>query len=237
MNYRDYQNQTNEHIGENIKKYRKEKKLTQQELADKIGKHKITVAKYESGKISVPIDVLDQIANELDVTYIDLIGFDPDYAESEVENTLSAVIEQLEDLGFTIDSDKHDGIYNKITINSLEGDFIKFIDKNTLIDAFNYKKGSLNLKKIFSNSEYDKHILGVTDASNFIDYLEKKDFNIHITDTLNGSYGYVKVLLGNNKYKIDYEKFEELEKELLKYFQNMLLPDYECDDYEWDLED
>ena len=97
------------------------------------------------------------------------------------------------------------------------------------------KMQGYDLDSIFN--EYDKHILGVTDASNFIDYLEKKDFNIHITDTLNGSYGYVKVLLGNNKYKIDYEKFEELEKELLKYFQNMLLPDYECDDYEWDLED
>ena len=50
-------------IGNLIKEYRKDKGMTQQQLADKIGKHKITIAKYESGKITnIPFDVLSEIA-------------------------------------------------------------------------------------------------------------------------------------------------------------------------------
>ena len=46
-------------IGENIKKYRKEKGLTQKELADKIGKDFSTVQKYELNISQPPIDVLN----------------------------------------------------------------------------------------------------------------------------------------------------------------------------------
>ena len=164
---------------------------------------------------------------------IDIIYF----LEQEAENKLCIVIEQLEDLGFTVHQDEHDEIYDKIALNSPDGYTIKTIDKNTLIDAFDHKTNSLKLRKIFSNSEYDKYILGITENSKFIDYLEKKGYNIHITETPNGGDGYVKILIGKNKYKIDYDKIEDLEKKLLKYFENMILPDYECDDDEWELFD
>ncbi|ACZ08264.1 Antitoxin PezA [Sebaldella termitidis] len=64
-------------IGSNIKNYRKTNKLTQQELADKIGKHKITVAKYESGKISVPMAVLHEISEILDTPMSDFFKENP----------------------------------------------------------------------------------------------------------------------------------------------------------------
>lgn len=54
-------------IGENIKKYRKEKGLTQKELADKIGKGFLTVQKYELNISQPPIDVLNRIADTLDI--------------------------------------------------------------------------------------------------------------------------------------------------------------------------
>jgi transcriptional regulator with XRE-family HTH domain len=54
-------------IGENIKKYRKEKGLTQKELADKIGKDFSTVQKYELNISQPPIDVLNRIADTLDI--------------------------------------------------------------------------------------------------------------------------------------------------------------------------
>lgn len=54
-------------IGENIKKYRKEKGLTQKELADKIGKGFSTVQKYELNISQPPIDVLNRIADTLDI--------------------------------------------------------------------------------------------------------------------------------------------------------------------------
>ncbi|KXG42648.1 helix-turn-helix domain-containing protein [Tepidibacillus decaturensis] len=63
-------------IGGNIKKARKNKKLTQQELADKIGKTESSIRKYEKGLVQVPTDVLQQIADVLDVKLSELMGWD-----------------------------------------------------------------------------------------------------------------------------------------------------------------
>lgn len=61
-------------IGENIKKFRKEKGLTQKELAEKISKSTITVRKYEANDTVPPIDVLGDIATELQIPIDLLIG-------------------------------------------------------------------------------------------------------------------------------------------------------------------
>lgn len=67
-------------IGEKIKKYRKEKGLTQKELADKIGKGFSTVQKYELNISQPPIDVLNRIADTLDINVSKLF---------DIENTLN----------------------------------------------------------------------------------------------------------------------------------------------------
>ena len=63
-------------IGLNIKKYRKEKGLTQTELADKLGKTLRTVQKYESGEILPSINNVYEIAEALEVFSNDIIGGD-----------------------------------------------------------------------------------------------------------------------------------------------------------------
>ena len=50
-------------IGEKIKMLRKEKKLTQKELAKKIGVTASTVTKYENGQLEPNIEVLNRISN------------------------------------------------------------------------------------------------------------------------------------------------------------------------------
>ncbi|EGS9999199.1 helix-turn-helix transcriptional regulator [Clostridium perfringens] len=60
-------------ISENIKFYRKQKGLTQQELADKIGKSINSVKKYESGYTNPPIDVINKIADALEINVIYLV--------------------------------------------------------------------------------------------------------------------------------------------------------------------
>lgn len=42
-------------IGENIKKFRKEKGFTQQQLADLMGKSTISIRKYESGEVALKL--------------------------------------------------------------------------------------------------------------------------------------------------------------------------------------
>lgn len=63
-------------VGENIKKHRKENKLTQTQLAELVNKKYRTIQKYESGEINPPTSVLIDIAKVLDVPIIDLIGVD-----------------------------------------------------------------------------------------------------------------------------------------------------------------
>ena len=55
-------------IGKNIKKYRKEKGLTQRKLAETLLLSESFIAKLESATYqSISIDTLEQIANALDV--------------------------------------------------------------------------------------------------------------------------------------------------------------------------
>lgn len=69
-------------IGEYIKQYRKDKKLTQQQLADLTNRSKSTIEKYESNKIIPSFKVLEEIAKVLDVSYKDFfddpLTSDPD---------------------------------------------------------------------------------------------------------------------------------------------------------------
>ncbi|MGI5898099.1 MAG: helix-turn-helix domain-containing protein [Candidatus Dojkabacteria bacterium] len=54
------------YIGENIKIYRERRKLTQQELADKIGKTWEMISRYERG-LSSPMNQLTTLADALDI--------------------------------------------------------------------------------------------------------------------------------------------------------------------------
>ena len=56
------------YYGELIKETRKEKHLTQQQLADKIGKERAYIAKIEQGKTDMQISNFVQIINALGLT-------------------------------------------------------------------------------------------------------------------------------------------------------------------------
>lgn len=62
------------HIGENIKKYRLEKKLKQSELAEKSKVSRVAIGNYERGDRMPSAKILHSIATALNVTVNDLIG-------------------------------------------------------------------------------------------------------------------------------------------------------------------
>ncbi len=72
------------YIGENIKIYRKRKKLTQQELGERIGKTWEMISRYERG-ISSPLNQLQSIADTLEVDPISLMR---DHSEVSVSNRI-----------------------------------------------------------------------------------------------------------------------------------------------------
>lgn len=67
--------QLSEHIGKRIKLYRKNKQLTQAQLAQMVHHSKSAISKYECGEIAIDIETLYQLADALDINIQQLLDF------------------------------------------------------------------------------------------------------------------------------------------------------------------
>ena len=63
-------------LGENVKKYRKQKKLTQEDLGFKIGNSGKQIGRIERGENNVTSCMLYQISKALNITLKDLVDFE-----------------------------------------------------------------------------------------------------------------------------------------------------------------
>lgn len=64
-------------IGKRIRERRKELKISADELAEKLGKNRATIFRYEKGDIeNLPLDILDPIAKILQTTPQYLMGWE-----------------------------------------------------------------------------------------------------------------------------------------------------------------
>lgn len=95
---------TAEEIGNAIKKRRRQLKITQKEFAERLGKSERTIQKYESGEITMKIDLIKLVADELEIPWQELLEAKTDeigIVSSENEfpacrfHTLSEVINAL----------------------------------------------------------------------------------------------------------------------------------------------
>ena len=69
-------------LADNIKNYRLKKKLTLEEVAQKVGITRSTLSKYESGSITnIPSDKIEKIASALETTPGELMDWEDDYDE------------------------------------------------------------------------------------------------------------------------------------------------------------
>lgn len=73
--------------GELIRKYRKEKRLTQQELAEKCGISYMTIRRLETNAREIKLENLLVIANKLEIPFSCLLGFNPEgYREKTLQD-------------------------------------------------------------------------------------------------------------------------------------------------------
>lgn len=72
-------------IGDNIKKYRTEKQISQEKLAVKLDISSRTLQSYESNKTSPTFDALKKIAVELDIPFYKLIENDESLSAEDIE--------------------------------------------------------------------------------------------------------------------------------------------------------
>ena len=62
----------NEKLGKRIRKVRRDKKMTQEELAEKVGLHYTTISRIERGISNAPVQTIDKIAKVLRASLSDL---------------------------------------------------------------------------------------------------------------------------------------------------------------------
>lgn len=72
------------HIGENIVRFRREKKITQEILAEFIGVTKASVSKWETGQSMPDVMLLPGLAAFFGVTVDELIGYQPSLSKEQI---------------------------------------------------------------------------------------------------------------------------------------------------------
>ncbi len=72
----EIQRRSSKIIGKRIQLLRNSNNMSQRTLGEKLKKHAITIQRYESGKIRVPMYVVDKIAQMLNVSPISIIEVD-----------------------------------------------------------------------------------------------------------------------------------------------------------------
>ena len=84
-------------LQENIKTFRKERGLTQEELAIRVNVVRQTVSKWEKGQSVPDADLLQRIAEVLDVSVSQLLGeeMEMERGRNEIAEQLSRINEQL----------------------------------------------------------------------------------------------------------------------------------------------
>lgn len=86
-------------IGQRIKERRKEMKISVDELANRLGKDRSTIYRYENGDIeNLPLDILEPIAKALDTTPAYLIGWEK--VQKKNDSITDAVLRMRTDSDF-----------------------------------------------------------------------------------------------------------------------------------------
>ncbi len=73
------------HFGENIAKLRRDKKITQEQLAAFMGVTKASVSKWETKQSMPDVTLLPQIASFFDVTIDELLGYEPRLSKEQIQ--------------------------------------------------------------------------------------------------------------------------------------------------------
>ena len=83
-------------VGKNIKKIRKERKITQEILAESIGIETISLSKIETGKSYPTSDNLGKIANILDVEPYEFFIFENTKKISDLKREITILVNNIQ---------------------------------------------------------------------------------------------------------------------------------------------
>ena len=112
-------------LGENIKFYRKQKKMTQADLAEALGVFSTTISAWEVGR-NKPL--IEMMANLFEVKKSELLGetlevFTPELTkkdERDIQKDIAKMIQELDDGLYSKDTAEYDEETRQLLIASLE---------------------------------------------------------------------------------------------------------------------
>lgn len=87
-------------IAENIVQLRKQKGVTQDEIASFLGVTKASVSKWENGQSMPDIMLLPQLATYFDVTVDTLLGYEPQLSKEQIQRIYSELVANFAEMPF-----------------------------------------------------------------------------------------------------------------------------------------
>lgn len=146
-------------IGQNIKQYRKGK-MTQQELADKIGKTESSIRKYEKGIVTIPLNVLEQIASALDVSVSDLMILELVNIDHKIDTTqkiheTTSFKNFLDVLGYEIHESPYDDKWEITIKESGKKIYISSAEMN-ILESTTKENIDLRITKYLNDGEHNQ---------------------------------------------------------------------------------
>ena len=200
-------------IGDNIRKIRTSKKITQQELGDKLYVSDKTVSSWESGRTEPDINILSDIAKALDCSFLSLV-FDSKNNNTELELKIKAsdreqdrVLDLIKKDSILLKDEDQEAIYFKSNNRDMINEWLR-IRKEDNNYVLNYKRKEKDVV-----NEYNVTIDNVENLKTILKFLDLRETSKVIKHRI--SYLY------QEKYEISFDDVEELgtyiEIELKKY--------------------
>lgn len=117
-------------IGDSIKKYRLQNKLTQEQLGELIGKSAISIRKYESNNVRPPLGVLSDLAKALKINVTDLIVDKSDPIYDDMSKLHETILEYGQKTMYCMENNKlHTIIPNSENVELIYNHRIKLLTK------------------------------------------------------------------------------------------------------------
>lgn len=207
-------------IGERIKSYRINNKLTQQELADKLFVSDKTVSSWESGRTEPDINMLSDICNALNINFLSLVS-DKNNIDTEIELKIKVSEKERDrvlnliknDVTFIKEEDQ-DATYYKLPHRDMNNEWLRVRRENNNY-ILNYKKKNKdiineyevsidnidNLRIIFQNIDLEE---SVHVNKHRISYMYKDKYEISF-DNVELLGLYIEIELKKYEYDIDTE--------------------------------
>ena len=123
-------------VGERIKYFRKERKMTQEQLAELTGIHPVSIRKYETNKMQPQIEQIERIASTLQVNANAIIGYNGAPTRVDTVGDLMGLLMTLYRARVLLITGDHDEDFSikpetaKITINPALAGFFRVLSPN-----------------------------------------------------------------------------------------------------------